>query len=408
MHSPNIVPRRFHGETVMPRITAIALIIFVLGWGFFNNSARAVTPDLELSVVVSDTTVLAGDTSAWLSVFVTNYQDSLAGFMMQLILDRPDIMEFRTDEIDTIVDTVEWTCYQWDDGVCIDSVPVDPPDVDTFHVNGGIDTAGTAIAYWEYVNALSIAPNRHDIRVVGLSEEDADPPYTPGLPPSDQPRLLFRLNVRIYETLPSDDSLVTVHISRAMGETNFSDPGGFTIGWITHYNICDTLYCETWDYEGDSCLTDLLETMPPVYDTVVIDTFFRYWICREWGEDSQGNDSCLDWDSYDYTHPDSAAVADYIDIDSIPWSEWNEETVVFEDGSLEVVEIICGDVTGDRTVNVSDAVYIISYVFKGGPAPGLLCLCDANGDESCNIADAVHIVSYIFKGGPAPVGDCCP
>lgn len=29
----------------------------------------------------------------------------------------------------------------------------------------------------------------------------------------------------------------------------------------------------------------------------------------------------------------------------------------------------CGDVNGDRLINIGDAVYIINYIFKGGPAP---------------------------------------
>lgn len=76
-----------------------------------------------------------------------------------------------------------------------------------------------------------------------------------------------------------------------------------------------------------------------------------------------------------------------------------------------VVDFVCdcipGDANDDKSVNVGDAVYVISYVFKGGPAPTPYASCsgDANGDCSCNVGDAVYIISYVFKGGPAPV-DC--
>lgn len=69
---------------------------------------------------------------------------------------------------------------------------------------------------------------------------------------------------------------------------------------------------------------------------------------------------------------------------------------------------MCGDANGDETINIADAVYIIDYVFRGGPPPDPLCVGDANGDGSVNVADAVHLINYIFKGGPAPVEDCCP
>jgi hypothetical protein len=70
--------------------------------------------------------------------------------------------------------------------------------------------------------------------------------------------------------------------------------------------------------------------------------------------------------------------------------------------------IVCGDANGDGAVNVGDAVYLIAYVFKGGPAPDPVCAGDANGDGDTNVGDAVYLIAYVFKGGPAPVEPCCP
>ena len=69
--------------------------------------------------------------------------------------------------------------------------------------------------------------------------------------------------------------------------------------------------------------------------------------------------------------------------------------------------VFCGDANGDNAVNVGDAVYLINYVFKGGPAPEPLCSGDANGDGSVNVGDAVYLINYVFKGGPEPVDSCC-
>ena len=68
----------------------------------------------------------------------------------------------------------------------------------------------------------------------------------------------------------------------------------------------------------------------------------------------------------------------------------------------------CGDANSDGGVNVGDAVFIISYVFKGGPPPDPICVGDANGDGGVNIGDAVYLIAYVFKGGPPPVEGCCP
>jgi len=61
-------------------------------------------------------------------------------------------------------------------------------------------------------------------------------------------------------------------------------------------------------------------------------------------------------------------------------------------------DYICADANSDGSVNVSDAVYIINYVFVGGPAPAPLEAGDANLDGSVNVSDAVAIVNYVFTG----------
>ncbi|MCK5125854.1 MAG: thrombospondin type 3 repeat-containing protein [candidate division Zixibacteria bacterium] len=72
----------------------------------------------------------------------------------------------------------------------------------------------------------------------------------------------------------------------------------------------------------------------------------------------------------------------------------------------DVCDFICGDANGDETVNVGDAVYVINYAFKGGPAPDPIESGDANCDDQTNVGDAVYIINYAFKGGPVPCADC--
>lgn len=66
---------------------------------------------------------------------------------------------------------------------------------------------------------------------------------------------------------------------------------------------------------------------------------------------------------------------------------------------------VCGDANGDEEINVADAVFMIGYVFKGGPAPDPVEAGDANCDGDSNVADGVYIINFVFKGGPEP---CCP
>ncbi len=81
----------------------------------------------------------------------------------------------------------------------------------------------------------------------------------------------------------------------------------------------------------------------------------------------------------------------------------------FEDrtGSLTVLlgvqePYICGDCNADGTTNITDAVYVITYIFAGGPPPNPLASGDVNCDGTPNITDAVYLIQYIFGGGPVP------
>ncbi len=67
---------------------------------------------------------------------------------------------------------------------------------------------------------------------------------------------------------------------------------------------------------------------------------------------------------------------------------------------------ICGDANGDGAVDISDAVFLIGYIFSNGPAPDPLSAGDSNCDGSIDISDVVYLISYIFSGGPAPCASC--
>lgn len=88
-----------------------------------------------------------------------------------------------------------------------------------------------------------------------------------------------------------------------------------------------------------------------------------------------------------------------------------DQSDVDEDGIGDVCEYICGDANGDETVNVSDAVHIINYVFVGGDPPDPIESGDCNCDFTCNVSDAVWIINYVFVGGNEPCdtdGDAVP
>ena len=63
---------------------------------------------------------------------------------------------------------------------------------------------------------------------------------------------------------------------------------------------------------------------------------------------------------------------------------------------------IRGDCNLDDSVDLSDAVFELDALFRGGAPFRLFEACNANDDDSVDIADAIYLLSHLFRGGPAP------
>lgn len=61
-----------------------------------------------------------------------------------------------------------------------------------------------------------------------------------------------------------------------------------------------------------------------------------------------------------------------------------------------------GNTNSDGTVDISDALYTLSFLFLGGPAPVCADAADANDDGTIDISDVLHTLSYLFLGSEAP------
>jgi glucose/arabinose dehydrogenase len=92
------------------------------------------------------------------------------------------------------------------------------------------------------------------------------------------------------------------------------------------------------------------------------------------------------------------------DISSFGEDASGELYIVDLDGEVYQIKPCRGDANGDGVTNVGDVVYIVTYLYKGGPAPDPLEAADVNCDDIVNVGDVVYLVTYLYKGGPPP---CC-
>ncbi|MFH1700135.1 MAG: dockerin type I repeat-containing protein [Candidatus Zixiibacteriota bacterium] len=114
-------------------------------------------------------------------------------------------------------------------------------------------------------------------------------------------------------------------------------------------------------------------------------------------------DNCPSTPNPNQDDVDADGVGD--DCDNCPNKYNPDQADSDEDGVGDVCTVYCGDANSDTRVNISDAVWLINHVFKGGQAPDPLENGNVNCDASVNIADAVWLINLIFKGGPGPC-DC--
>jgi hypothetical protein len=111
-------------------------------------------------------------------------------------------------------------------------------------------------------------------------------------------------------------------------------------------------------------------------------------------------DNCPGVANADQADNDNDNVGDICD--NCPENSNPDQADINQNGIGDACDFLCGDANNDGQANVADAVFLISFIFGGGPAPAPLEAADANLDGDVNVGDAVYIINYVFNGGPEP------
>jgi hypothetical protein len=165
------------------------------------------------------------------------------------------------------------------------------------------------------------------------------------------------------------------------------------------------LVTESWDYtttrinESEGwILMGLANThgeMLPVGETEVFNIYFRPTIA-----------SCYDTSVVLW---DTALSAD--PIRQLLFSdEYNMDLEVGFDRDRDLTFIppyTPGDILANGNIDISDLIYLVNFMFQGGPDLPIPDAADVNGTCSGpNIADLTYLVFYMFQEGPAPMCGC--
>ena len=163
---------------------------------FKNGGVQVGSIDsMELVVSIDSVSARSGDSAVYIDVYVTNPQDSIAGFALSLQMDNPDLVEFGRSPDDTIA----------------------------------VDVSGSLISSWDLVIQRSLSGTYHDLKIVAIS--NSMPPFDKAIPPQSG-GLLCRLILHVYDDIPPivTDSTVRLAIVETPSATDFSDPNGVIIG----------------------------------------------------------------------------------------------------------------------------------------------------------------------------------
>ena len=88
------------------------------------------------------------------------------------------------------------------------------------------------------------------------------------------------------------------------------------------------------------------------------------------------------------------------------------ERLVFTDRVVDPTAaaiFLRGDGNDDGTIDLTDGVYILNYLFLGGDSPGCMDAVDADDNGLVQLTDGVFILNFLFLGGavpPAPYPGC--
>ena len=72
------------------------------------------------------------------------------------------------------------------------------------------------------------------------------------------------------------------------------------------------------------------------------------------------------------------------------------------EGEAPVTGFVRGDADNSGTIDITDGVFILNFLFLGGPDPDCLDAADVDDSAAVNITDAIFVLNWLFLGGENP------
>lgn len=299
--------------TTIIRLISVALVALGL-------SSTAVASSTAVEVRVTDTALVAGSQTSFISIRLDNYVDTVAGIALWLKSERPDLL--------------------------------------TFNFSGpGFDSAGTRISGWEYVAVGDSLNNGVIWQFAAAADFYADAVHPAPIPPQSN-----GLIVRVPVSIPPNLDTTQIHEAPIsfVNRQEFSTPGGRLIGVVTTMTI-DTSYFACRNWLGDSC-TLWIEVNPNIepYDSVFVDSSLSGYVDTMVVVAFDGSIIILPTRRCDFNSDTELDLSDLICL--VGHLFLGQSDPVCTNFNL------C-DSDSSGAADLSDLIALVNYLFLGGPPP---------------------------------------
>ena len=100
-------------------------------------------------------------------------------------------------------------------------------------------------------------------------------------------------------------------------------------------------------------------------------------------------------------HVGSIQFENFVAVEGVQYVPRTRVAATLVQGALGS-RFVRGDADLNRAVNLSDAVFILRFLFLGGSEPPCLDAADVNDVARIEISDSIYLLRYLFLGGPPP------